>query len=320
MHRHGQQEIDMRRRFFSVVATAVLMSAALFVGVDALQARGSGGSRGGGGRGGGGGAGRGAYAGAYRGGGGVRPAYSSAYRGGGAYRPAYGGAYRAGGVGYGGYRGIGGIGGYGGGIYRPYYGLGGYGYGGGYGRGFYRPYYGYGGYGLGGYGGYGLGGYGGYGLGAFGSYSPYYGGMGLGAYPMMAYGNAAPGLAGNAAVQPQQLQAQQPPDQSQSERPPADGAAHLQFMVPENAEMLIDGTKTTQTGAAREFVTPVLTPGAHYTYKVTVRYTDAKGKVVNDTRDIRFQADDWFSIDFTRPAPLPPAPAAPQLPVPGKLE
>jgi uncharacterized protein (TIGR03000 family) len=189
---------------------------------------------------------------------------------------------------------------------------GGGGFGGGYGRG------GYGGYGRGGYGGYG--GYGGFGYGygfglgvglylpyyGYGAYAPYYGtGTYYSAYPPVYGGGYAPdGSAGFA-----------PSGQPAPQRPAPDDLAHLQLMVPENAEVLLDGTKTTQAGTTREFVTPSLKPGSQYSYKITVRYTDATGKTVEDARDIRFQANDWFSIDFTRPPPTP----AP-LPKPSKQE
>jgi uncharacterized protein (TIGR03000 family) len=154
--------------------------------------------------------------------------------------------------------------------YRPYHHY----------HGFYVPYYGYGIYWP-------------YYYGLATTYSPYYGNLGL-----AAYANADPVLAADAAVQ-------QPP----AERPPADDAVHLQLLVPENAEVTIDGVKTTQSGATREFVSPALTPGTQYQYKITVRYTDAKGKVVDDTREIRFRANDWFSVDFNRPPPPQPVPA-----------
>jgi uncharacterized protein (TIGR03000 family) len=152
---------------------------------------------------------------------------------------------------------------------------------------FYLPYYGYG---------YGYNDYSPY---YYASYVPYYGGLGLPSYPLIAgYGGGyAPSVA---ATQPQ----------GQSERP-RDGAAHLQLTVPENAEVIIDGMKTTQTGTSREFTTPQLSPGSRYVYKITVRTMDAKGQVVDDTRDIRFQADDWFRRDFTQPAPAPGPQAAP---------
>jgi uncharacterized protein (TIGR03000 family) len=170
----------------------------------------------------------------------------------------------------------------GGGYYGGGYRYGGYGYGYrpygyGIGIGLYAPYYGYG-----------------YGYGGYGGYAPYYS-----AYPPV-YGGAYledGGSALPAVAQPAQ------------ERPAPDNMAHLQLTVPANAEVLIDGNATTQTGTTREFITPVLSQGNKYSYRITVRYPDGSGKAVEDTRDIRFQANDWFSIDFTRPAPTPPPPA-----------
>jgi uncharacterized protein (TIGR03000 family) len=179
-------------------------------------------------------------------------------------------------------------GGFGTGFFRPYY------------ANLYVPYYAFSAYGP--YYGYPYGGYDGYypysygyGMSAFGSYAPFYGGLSLPAYPLVAGYGAYSGIG---AAQPT------------SERPPPDDAVHLQLTVPENAEVWIDGAKSTQTGAVREFVSPALTPDSRYSYKITVRYTNAQGKEVEDTRQIRFQANDWFSIDFTRPAPTTPAPKA----------
>ncbi len=225
--------------------------------------------------------------------GGVRPAgyygaYHAGYRGYpsayGAYRGAYYGAYRPyyGGYGlYGSYRSF----------YRPYY------------AGLYLPYYGY-------YSSYYpdlYSPYYGYGIGAFAAYAPYYGGMSLPAYPLLA--------AGDAAYAPPATVTQPAP--SQTDRPPADNAFHLQLTVPANAEVIIDGAKTQETGTTREYVSPALNPGTRYSYKLTVRYTNAAGTPVEDTRDIAFQANDWFSIDFTRPAPRPTAPL-PQAAPPAK--
>jgi len=186
---------------------------------------------------------------------------------------------------------------------RPYYGA----YSGGYRpyhNGFYRPYYGaYLPYAYG---------YSPFDYAAgFGFYSPYYGGMS--SYPLAA------AYAGAYSPSVADTQAQEP---APAERPAADDAAHLQLTVPENAEVLFDGTATTQTGSVRDFATAALTPGSRYSYKVTVRYTNAQGKLVEDARDIRFQANDWFSIDFTRPPPAQqaPAPAAQPLPKAGRDE
>jgi uncharacterized protein (TIGR03000 family) len=82
-------------------------------------------------------------------------------------------------------------------------------------------------------------------------------------------------------------------------------------MVPENAEVFFGGVKTSQTGKVREYVSPPLTPGEVSTYRISVRSTGADGRPVNDTRDIRVHANDWSSIDFTRPAPPEARPVAP---------
>jgi len=152
----------------------------------------------------------------------------------------------------------------------------------------YRPYYGYGALG---YGGLGYGGYGGY-----GGYAPYYGGPAYASYaaPVTDPGYIAPAVASNPQESP-------------------DNAAHLQFNVPEGAEVWFDSTLTKQTGSVREYTSPPLSPGRRFTYKISVRYRDANGKEINDTRPIHVRANDWFSIDFTRPAP-PEPPAQPKAP------
>lgn len=175
------------------------------------------------------------------------------------------------------------------GLYAPY--------------GFYRPYYGYGFYGPGlafgglGLGGFGWGGYGwgGYGLGAYGIYQPYPGNVVVVPPAVVSAppGQAAPASAGGT------------PSQTQ---PPPDNAAHLQLVVPENAEVTFDGVKTTQTGPTREFVSPQLPSGKLFDYTIIVNYSDANGKPNTDKRVIHVRANDWFRIDFTRPAPPEPLP------------
>jgi uncharacterized protein (TIGR03000 family) len=89
----------------------------------------------------------------------------------------------------------------------------------------------------------------------------------------------------------------------------------LQLIVPEQAEVWFAGVKIAREGRVREFVSPALSPGRSYTYEVAVRYTDAAGKPVEDKRDITIRANDWFSIDFTRPPPAGRSNSAPP-PVP----
>jgi len=272
----------MRKQLLSLGGMALLATLASLLGSGQAWAQ-----KGGGGRGGGGHAGGAAHVGGARPSGfsaGARPAVSSGAYHAGAYHSGAGvyhaGAYHAGVYHSGGYYGN---------AYRPYYAA-------------YRPYaYAYRPY----YNNY----YSPYFFGSIGLFSPYYG-IGVASYPVVSgYSDVY--------VPPVTTVAQAPPQGT--ERPPQDDAAHLQLTVPETAQVLIDGTGTTQSGTTREFVTPALTPGARYVYKITVRYTDAKGKVVDDTRDIRFQANDWFGIDFTRP---PPGPTPQPIPLPrtGKEE
>jgi uncharacterized protein (TIGR03000 family) len=95
-------------------------------------------------------------------------------------------------------------------------------------------------------------------------------------------------------------------------RPPAEklpqptpNSAHLQLLVPENAEVLVEGSKTATTGTIREFESPPLTPGKNMLYSITVRYTDAAGKPVEETHSVRVRANDQLRIDCTKPAEKP---------------
>jgi uncharacterized protein (TIGR03000 family) len=178
----------------------------------------------------------------------------------------------------------------------------------------YRPYYPYG------FGGIGIGIGIGIGGGGYVPY-PYYGVGGAPAVVGVPVGVAVP-VADGVAPPPGGPGPVPPPgaaDPAQPGAPPAaqqspDNAAHLQLLVPENAEVLFGGARTNRTGRTREFVSQPLTPGKRYLYKIAVRYTDTAGKPVNDVRDIYVRANDWFTIDFTRPAPpeAVPAPPAPR--------
>lgn len=169
-----------------------------------------------------------------------------------------------------------------GGFYRPY------GY---YPHGYYRPYP-----------------FIGVGIG-IGLYAPYYGSYAYPIAPGYLY-EPYPVVVGSAPLAPPAPSAVA---QAPTEKPAPDGAAHLQLLVPEHADVVIDGNKISQSGKVREIVSPTLQPATRYTYRISVRYSDGKGQPVDDTREIRFQANDWFTIDFTRPAP-PPAAAAPPAP------
>ncbi|HYT93608.1 MAG TPA: TIGR03000 domain-containing protein [Gemmataceae bacterium] len=155
----------------------------------------------------------------------------------------------------------------------------------------YRPYYSFG-IGIGFYG---------YPYGGYGVYAPYYGAYGYAPRPIVV---SPPPVYATPAV----------PSAVPEDAPPADNAAHLRLTVPENAEVWVDGMRTTQSGSVREFASPPLTPGKSFTYLISVRYRAADGQTVNDTRPIHVRANDWFSIDFTRPAPPEQSPAPRQAP------
>ncbi|MGH7225014.1 MAG: TIGR03000 domain-containing protein, partial [Gemmataceae bacterium] len=83
---------------------------------------------------------------------------------------------------------------------------------------------------------------------------------------------------------------------------PAANTALLQILVPENAEVLVEGSKTTTIGTVRDFISPPLTPGKNMTYAITVRYPDAGGKTVEETHSIRVRANDQLRIDCSKQA------------------
>jgi uncharacterized protein (TIGR03000 family) len=93
-------------------------------------------------------------------------------------------------------------------------------------------------------------------------------------------------------------------DTSPGKHRPADNAGHFELILPFEAEVFVNGARTSQTGFIRHYNTPKLTPGSTYHYQVRVRYMNAQRDMVEDTRDIAFKANDWYRIDFTRlPAP-----------------
>ncbi len=200
-----------------------------------------------------------------------------------------GGGGHAGGGHYGG--GHYGGGHYGGGFYGGHYGGYGYGgyyhhhgfYGGGLYLGWYPGFYGYGG---------------GYYPGAYQSfYYPY-----LDTYPDAPY-LLGPSLAalgspfaalGNAALPP-----------LTSVVPAGPGTVvNFSVQVPPNAEIWIEGQKTNQTGAVRQFESPPLSPGVDYQYQIRARWTEG-GTVIDQTRQMRVRAGDQFMVNFGKPAAAP---------------
>src|SRR5579883_3342705 len=179
--------------------------------------------------------------------------------------------------------------------YSPYFGRG-YPYGFGYGLGLGYPYFGYGLWGFG----YPYSWYG-YGLGS--PFLNYNSGWGAYPYSYYGYGSTPYNIYGySSAYTPTPSDYGAAAGQSQVPPAPRDNMAHLLVIVPENAELWFNGTKTTQTGPQREFVSPVLTPGKHYSYEIKARWQE-NDKTVEQVRTVHVQANDWQTVDFTKPAP-----------------
>jgi uncharacterized protein (TIGR03000 family) len=67
--------------------------------------------------------------------------------------------------------------------------------------------------------------------------------------------------------------------------------------VPEGAQIRVDNTPTTSTGAVRQFDSPPLTPGRHYTYSVHARGDD-NGHKVDQSQSVEFAAGDRVYVRF----------------------
>jgi uncharacterized protein (TIGR03000 family) len=80
--------------------------------------------------------------------------------------------------------------------------------------------------------------------------------------------------------------------------------ARVQLVVPENAEVLVEGVKTAATGTLRDFVTPPLPPDENMLYTIVVRTAGSDGKAVEDARTVRIRANDQLRLDFTNPVKI----------------
>lgn len=83
---------------------------------------------------------------------------------------------------------------------------------------------------------------------------------------------------------------------------PGSAAVLLNVRVPANAEVLVDGQRTNQTGAARQFVSPPLAPGFEYTYTVEARWQE-NGQPQTKTRKVTVQPGREVIVDFNQPDP-----------------
>jgi len=79
--------------------------------------------------------------------------------------------------------------------------------------------------------------------------------------------------------------------------PADDRPVLLTLVVPPNAEVWIDGKKTTMSGTVRQFVSPALKSGKNYLYTLRVHW-QRNNKDVEETRSLTVQAGDAVRLDY----------------------
>lgn len=83
---------------------------------------------------------------------------------------------------------------------------------------------------------------------------------------------------------------------------PANQAAYIQLYVPANAQVEIDGARTSSTGEARRFVSPPLTPGGNHVYSVKLTWI-VQGRILTLTRAVRVQPGQETVLDLRTEKP-----------------
>jgi uncharacterized protein (TIGR03000 family) len=70
-----------------------------------------------------------------------------------------------------------------------------------------------------------------------------------------------------------------------------------------NAEVWVEGWKTTSTGSWRQFLSPPLEPGERYVYEVRAHWFE-NGREINQTRKVPVRAGEQIIVDFTKASRL----------------
>jgi uncharacterized protein (TIGR03000 family) len=73
--------------------------------------------------------------------------------------------------------------------------------------------------------------------------------------------------------------------------------AVIRLRLPANAEVWFDGSKTSQSGSLRPFVTTPLEPGKDYSYEIRARWTQ-DGRAIEQTRRIIFRPGDRLTLNL----------------------
>jgi uncharacterized protein (TIGR03000 family) len=141
-------------------------------------------------------------------------------------------------------------------------------------------------------------------------YYPRFYGYGLGLYPWYGYGvypyssyeygySPTVSSAYDVVTVPENVEpALAPPLEGTAVAPAS--TAQLNVSVPADAEVWVQGMKTSRTGTFRQFVSPPLEPGSNYTYEIRARWMQ-DGQVVDRTQTISVQAGASVNVDFLRP-------------------
>jgi uncharacterized protein (TIGR03000 family) len=86
--------------------------------------------------------------------------------------------------------------------------------------------------------------------------------------------------------------------------PPKSEVADIIVQVASDAEVWIEGVRTKQKGALREFVSPPLDPGVNYAYEIRATWKN-NGEVVSDVQRVAVRAGDRMKIIFRTGSPIP---------------
>jgi uncharacterized protein (TIGR03000 family) len=72
---------------------------------------------------------------------------------------------------------------------------------------------------------------------------------------------------------------------------------HLTFVVPEDAQVWVEGASTSTRGPVREFTSPALSPGQKYVYTVRVRW-QRYGQTIDQKQDVSVKGGDYVELNY----------------------
>jgi uncharacterized protein (TIGR03000 family) len=78
---------------------------------------------------------------------------------------------------------------------------------------------------------------------------------------------------------------------------PAAGTVTIDVLVPENAELWIEGKKMSQTEAQRKFISPPLETGKQFNYELRIRYKE-DDREQTKSRSLDVFAGEHYTVDF----------------------